>query len=96
MNQTDELLTALIKKLDNLASAIEATDLNTCKAKRACLMIGVKDPAYLTYFFDQGLLNRIGGGKAGYTYFKVELLKLQDMLKNHEVSLPNLKHNKAA
>lgn len=84
---TDELLKELVQEVRLLRQEIRGDKFTTVETPEALGYLGFNNYRYLTYFFNQGLLNRRRGGR-GFVYYKNELVKLAEMIRNNEVQIP--------
>jgi hypothetical protein len=88
--ETNDLLQALISEVRGLRQDIKSTGIDTCSTREALIMLGVNNSRILKHFFDNGLLDRRGGGSGGYVYYKSELLVLAGKIKSKTVQMPKL------
>lgn len=95
---TDEILLQVLQQLKELNENIKGNTLTTCQGKEALKILGLKDPRQLTALSNQGLLNRRGGGKGGFVYYKAELNLLAEKIRQGVVEVPRMKliYNKAS
>lgn len=84
---SEDLLKELVQEVKLLRQEIKSDKYTTVETSEAMLYLGVSNYRLLTYFHNKGLLNRRRGGKT-YVYYKSELIKLADMIRNHEVVIP--------
>jgi len=87
---TEEILLKVLDELKDIKSAVKDHSFTTCNSKDALGYLGLKDPRYLTYFANQGILSRRGGGAGGFVYYKGELMFLAEKIKNGFV-VPKIK-----
>lgn len=86
---TDQLLSEVLSELREIKQTLKGSGAQTCNSGDALLILGVKDPRYLTHYVREGLLNRRGGGKGGFIYYKDELYKLASHIR--EQGIPSVK-----
>lgn len=96
MSRTEQLLEELLFTMKEVSGILKGQSSPTCSAQEALKMLGRKDSRILTALVDEGHLNRTGGGKGGYTYFKQEVLALVDKIRSGSIKMPNLKQRYAS
>jgi hypothetical protein len=80
----------LLVKIEALESRLLKQQTDLCHSEEACSIIGVNNPRYLNYFYQNNIIGRRKGGK-GFLYFKSELVQLADAIKKGNVALPTIK-----
>lgn len=83
-------ISTLTQEVRELKSMLLHKDKVLCNSKEAMIILGVNNSRYLTYFYNQNLIDRRPGTK-GYNYYKSELELLNQKIKEKMVMMPRTK-----
>lgn len=88
--EQNNLMREVLNELRSIKNVLSKSEIDTCTPKEACILIGLNNTRYLTYYHGEGVLNRRKGGN-GYLYYKNECKQLADKIRLSQIVVPSLK-----